>query len=48
MKEKDTDTELLSDSMIKKAKYGYKSNSEGNYQIYLELQLNKDGQAKSE
>ena len=48
MKEKDTDTELLSDSMIKKAKYGYKTNSEGKYQIYLELQLNKDGQAKIE
>ncbi len=46
MKEKDTDTELLSDSMVKKAKYGYKTNSEGKYQIYLELQLTKDGQAK--
>ena len=48
LKEKDTDTELLGDSMIKKAQYTYKTNSSGAYQIYLELILTKDGQAKIE
>lgn len=46
MKEKDTETELLNDSMIKKASYGYTVSTDGEYQIYLELQLNKEGQAK--
>ena len=48
LKEKDTDTELISDSMIKKAQYTYKTNSEGAYQVYLEILLTKDGQAKIE
>lgn len=48
LKEKDTDVELLSDSMIKKAQYTYKTNSNGEYQIYLELFLTKDGQAQIE
>lgn len=48
LKEKDTDTELLSDSMVKKAQYTYKTNSDGAYQVYLELILTKDGQAKIE
>ena len=46
MKEKDAETELLNDSMVKKAKYGYTVSSDGAYQIYLELQLNNEGQAK--
>ena len=46
--EQDTETELLDDSMIKKANYNYSTNAEGNYQVYLELQLTKEGQAKLE
>lgn len=46
MKEKDADTELLSDSMIEKARYTYISNAEGEYQAYLELQLSEEGQEK--
>lgn len=48
IKEKDTDTELLSDSMVKKVTYSYKADAEGKYQVYMELQLTKDGQAKIE
>ena len=44
--EKDTKTELISDSMIKKASYNYTSNMEGKYQVFLEIELNKEGQAK--
>ena len=44
--EKDSDTELLSDSMVKKAKYNYSADAEGKYQTYLELQLTKEGHAK--
>lgn len=46
MKEKDTENVLLNDSMIKKAQYTYTSNADGAYQVYLELILTKDGQAK--
>lgn len=46
LKEKDTENELLGDSMIKKAQYTYTTNSSGAYQIYLELILTKEGQAK--
>ena len=46
MKEKDTENILLNDSMIKKAQYTYTSNADGAYQVYLELILTKDGQAK--
>lgn len=48
IKEKDADTELISDSMIKKAQYTYKTNTDGAYQVYLELLLTKEGQAKLE
>lgn len=48
IKEKDTDTELLSDSMVKKVTYSYKVDADGKYQVYMELQLTKDGQAKIE
>ena len=48
VKEKDSETELLDDSMFKKAKYNYTGNAEGKYQVYLELELTKDGQAKIE
>lgn len=48
IKEKDADTELLSDSMVKKAQYTYNANAEGAYQVYLELQLTEEGQAKVE
>lgn len=47
IKEKDTDVELLSDSMVKSAKYNYIYNSNG-YQTYVELELTKEGQAKIE
>ena len=46
IKEKDTETELLDDSMVKTAKYSYKDNADGKYQVYLEITLTKDGQAK--
>ena len=48
LKEKDTDNELLCDDMVKKAQYTYKTNSDGAYQVYLELILTKEGQAKIE
>ena len=48
LKEKDTETELLEDSMVEKAQYTYKTNSDGAYQVYLELILTKEGQAKIE
>ena len=48
IKEKDADTELLSDSMVKKAMYTYTANVEGAYQVYLELHLTEDGQTKIE
>ena len=47
IKEKDTDVELLSDSMVKSAKYNYIYNSSG-YQTYIEIELTKEGQAKIE
>lgn len=46
--EKDTNTELLSDSMVEKALYTYNSNAEGAYQVYIELHLTEEGQAKFE
>lgn len=48
IKEKDTSTELLNDSMIKKALYTYTADAEGAYQVYAQLHLTKDGQAKIE
>ena len=48
IKEKDTSTELLNENMVKKAQYTYTSNSDGEYQVYLEILLTKDGQAKIE
>lgn len=46
--DKDAGTEIINDSMVKKAKYDYKSNMSGEYQVYLELELTKEGQAKLE
>lgn len=46
VKDEETEEELISDSMIKKATYSYGSDNSGAYQVYLELELNKDGQAK--
>ena len=46
--EKDTETELINDSMVKKASYNYATNADGEYQVYIELQLTKEGQAKLE
>lgn len=48
IKEKDSETELLNDSMIKKAQYTSITNAEGAVQIYVELELTKDGQTKIE
>lgn len=48
IKEKDTSTELLNEKMVKKAQYTYTSNSDGAYQVYLEIILTSDGQAKIE
>lgn len=41
-----TATELISDEMIKSAKYSYTQNANGQYQVYLELALTDEGQAK--
>ena len=45
---KDTDSKdiLLNDEMIKGAKYSYSNDSKGAYQVYEEIELTKDGQAK--
>ena len=48
LKEKDTSTELLNENMVKKAQYTYTSNTDGEYQVYLEVILTKEGQAKIE
>ena len=48
IKEKDAETELLSDSMVEKALYAYNADVEGAYQVYLELHLTEEGQAKFE
>lgn len=48
IKDTDTDTELLSDSMVKKAVYTYTVSSQGAYQVLLQLQLTEEGQAKIE
>ena len=48
IKEKDAGTLLLSDSMVEKAQYTYTSNMEGKYQVYLQLSLTEEGQAKFE
>ena len=48
IKEKDTETELLGDSMIKKATYNYSPNVNGEYQVYMQLELTKEGQARIE
>ena len=45
---KDTESKdiLLNDDMIKGAKYSYSNDSKGAYQVYEEIELTKDGQAK--
>ena len=48
IKEKDTGIELLSDYMVKKALYTYTTDAEGEYQVYLEVHLTEEGQAKIE
>lgn len=48
IKEKDSETQLLNDSVVKSAKYSYLVDAENQYQVYLEIKLNKDGQAKIE
>ena len=48
IKEKDTSTELLNEKIIKKDQYTYTSNTDGAYQVYLEISLTEDGQAKIE
>lgn len=42
----ESNTELLNQKDIKDAKYNYTNNSKGEYQVYLELTLTKEGQAK--
>ncbi len=48
IKEKDAETELLNDQMVKGAQYTYVANSENKYQVYLDIELTKEGQAKIE
>ena len=46
LKEKDTENQLLDDSMVQKATYTYSTNVSGTSQAYLNLKLTKEGQAK--
>lgn len=46
IKDEEAKTDLIDDSMIKDVKYTYNNNTSGEYQVYLEVELNKDGQAK--
>ena len=48
IKEKDANTVLLSDSMVKDAVYTYTSDAEGKYKVSIELRLTEEGQAKIE
>ena len=48
IKEKDSNTELLSDSMVEEALYTYTADAEGAYQVLLALELTEEGQAKIE
>lgn len=48
IKEKGTDTILLSDDMVKKALHTYTGDMEGKYQVYLDVYLTEEGQAKIE
>lgn len=41
-----TSTELISDEMVKSAKYSYTQNVDGQYQVSLEITLTDEGQAK--
>ena len=41
-----TATELISDEMVKSAKYSYTQNVDGQYQVSLEITLTDEGQAK--
>lgn len=45
---KDTESKdiILSDDMVKGSKYSYANDSKGAYQVYEEIELTKDGQAK--
>lgn len=46
--DKDTGAELVNDSMVKKASYNYTTDADGKYQVYLDVILSKEGQAKIE
>ena len=48
IEEKDKETELLSDSMVKEAMYTYTANVNGAYQVILELHLTEEGKTKIE
>lgn len=48
IKEKDANTVLLNDSMVTNAKYTYTADAEGTYQVFLEVYLTDEGQAKIE
>ena len=48
VEEKDKETELLSDSMVKEAMYTYTANVNGAYQVILELHLTEEGKTKIE
>ena len=44
--EKETENVLLTDNMVKGAKYTYSSDIQGIYKVRVELELDKEGQAK--
>lgn len=46
IKEKDEGTVLLSDEMVKKAVYTYTADAESSYQVFIDISLTDEGQAK--
>ena len=48
IKEKDGKEALFNDKMVEKSLYTYTADAEGMYNVYLELYLTKDGEAKIE
>ena len=48
IKEKDANTELISDSMVEKTTYTYTADLENAYQVFLDVHLTDEGQVKIE
>lgn len=48
IEEKDSKTVLLNDSMVKSSKFNYDYKTDGSYQVYVDIELTQEGQAKVE